>query len=258
MRKIFVWIVLFIFSFPVFAFNQAYYNSLPSWDRYNVNLVKNIMPSVVNIVGYKKVYKQVYEYVDIWGGFVVKVPKWIVPAGTQPVSAWTAFFLTSNGVLVTNYHVIWDRSLKYKAITYDGKTYSVKVLAYSRKYDLALLKIRWKGFKPVKLINSNDLMIGQTVFAIWDTLGEFPYTVSQWIISGLGRSIVAGGDLWFEKLDNLIQTTAPINPGNSGGPLIDSLWNVVWINVAVRLGSQNVWFAIPVNTLKKWIYSLVR
>ena len=258
MKKIFVSLVIFIFSFPVLAFNQAYYNSLPSWDRYNVNLIKKVMPSVVNIVWYKKVYRPVYEYVDIGWGFYMKVPKGYVAKWYMPVSAWTAFFIHRKWILVTNAHVVADRYLKYKATTYYGKTYDVKILAIDRKRDLALLYIRWNNFKPVKFGNSNDLMIWQSVFAIWNTLGEYPYTVSNGIVSGLGRDIVAGWVYGDEILHNLIQTTAPISPGNSWGPLIDSLWNVIWINTAVNLKWQNLWFAIPINDLKKWIYSLYK
>ena len=256
MKKIILLVFTIVISWLTVAFNQQYYDSLPEWDKYNIKLINSILPSVVNIVWYEKTYKPVYEYIDLGWWFYVKVPKWYIFKWYQPVSMWTAFFLTSNWVLITNAHVVKDKNLKYKAVTYDWKKYDIKILAISDKYDLALIYIKWKNFKPVKLINSDNVMIWQTVFAIWNSLWKYPYTVSNGIVSWKWRSIIAWWVYSKEMLTNLIQTTAPLSPWNSWGPLIDSLWNVIWINTAINLEWQNLWFAIPTNTIISWIYSL--
>jgi len=102
-------------------------------------------------------------------------------------------------------------------------------------------------------------MLWQTVFAIWNALWKYSNSVSQWIISWLHRKIIAWDWLYSsEIITDAIQTDAAINPWNSGWPLIDSLGNVIWINTAVNIEWQNIWFAIPINTAIKWILSLSR
>ena len=88
--------------------------------------------------------------------------------------------------------------------------------------------------------------------AIGTALGQFRNTVTQGVVSGLGRGITAGDSLqgYVEQLDNVIQTDAAINPGNSGGPLLNTNGQVIGINVAVAQGANNIGFAIPVNTVK--------
>jgi S1-C subfamily serine protease len=118
---------------------------------------------------------------------------------------------------------------------------------------LAILKIDASNLDPIKLGDSSRLRLGETVVAIGTPLGEFTNTVTQGIISGLGRGIVAGSryEGYVEKLDNVIQTDAAINPGNSGGPLINSLGEVIGINTAVSQEGQNIGFAIPVNVVRQ-------
>jgi len=257
MRKVLLILILFFIGSFSFAFNQQYFNSLPSWDKHNIQIVNDATKATVSVIWYAPAYKRIYKYIDLWDGFYVKIPDKFKKVGYRPAVEWTAFFISSNGILVTNHHVISDPNLIYK-IVYNGKEYPVKVLAYSPKYDLALLYVKWNNFPYLKLWNSDNLMLGQSVFAIWNTLGEYPNTVTFWIISWLHRHIFAGGDFGSESLEDVIQTSAAISFWNSWWPLIDSLWNVIWINTAVNLRGQNLGFAVPVNTLKKWLYSLVR
>jgi S1-C subfamily serine protease len=119
--------------------------------------------------------------------------------------------------------------------------------------DIAVIKIDTNNLSPVEMGDSTNLQVGQYVVAIGTALGEFRNTVTQGVISGLGRGITAGNPYqgYVEQLDNVIQTDAAINPGNSGGPLLNSGGQVIGINVAVAEGAQNIGFAIPVNTVKK-------
>ena len=84
-------------------------------------------------------------------------------------------------------------------------------------------------------------------------MGEFRHTVTTGVISGLGRGIEAGNGYggYVERLDNVIQTDAAINPGNSGGPLLNSIGQVIGVNVAVSQGAQNIGFSIPIDVIKE-------
>jgi len=204
-----IFMLFFIGSFS-FAFNQQYFDSLSYWDQHNIEIVNHATNATVSVIGYAPSYKRVYKYIDLWDGFYVQIPDKFKKVGYYPVVEWTAFFITSNGLLVTNHHVISDPNLIYK-IVYRWKEYPVKVLAYSSKYDLALLYVKWNNFPYLKLWDSDNLMLWQSVFAIWNTLWEYPNTVTFWIISWLHRNIIAWWEFWSEYLHNVIQTSTAIS-----------------------------------------------
>lgn len=165
----------------------------------------------------------------------------------------TGFIISSDGMIVTNRHVVSDTEATYKVITKDDKTYDVQKIYRDPANDLAILKINGSGFKPVEMGDSSKLKVGQFVIAIGTALGEFKNTVTTGVVSGLGRGITAGSPFegYVEQLDNVIQTDAAINPGNSGGPILNSAGQVIGVNVAVAQGSQNIGFAIPINVIKE-------
>ncbi|HBP50866.1 MAG: Protease Do [Candidatus Shapirobacteria bacterium GW2011_GWE1_38_10] len=166
----------------------------------------------------------------------------------------TGFIISSDGLIVTNKHVVADTGAKYKVII--GKDEEAEIVNIYRDpvNDLAILKVNKTGLIPVELGDSDKVKVGQTVIAIGTALGEFRSTVTKGVISGLGRGIVAGsGLLGMEKLDNIIQTDAAINPGNSGGPLFDSQGRVIGVNVAVSQSGQSIGFALPINIVKESI-----
>ena len=239
--------------------NLNYFNKLPYWDQYKIKLIQKANQSVVSIIWLKPTFSYEYKYIYIWDWFYIKIPEKLVQKWYKIVTAWTAFFITSNWILLTNRHVVNNPYLKYKAITINWKEYDVKILAIAKNYDLALLYIPGIKSKPLKLWNSNNLRLWQTVFAIWNALGEYSNTVSQGIISWLHRRLIVWSTTeWYEIIKNAIQTDAAINPGNSWWPLIDSLGNVIGINTAINVAWQNIWFAIPINTAINWIKSLVK
>lgn len=163
----------------------------------------------------------------------------------------TGFIVSTDGLIVTNKHVVVDTTLKYKVII--GKE-SIDVINIYRDplNDLAILKINKTGLVPVELGDSDKLKVGQSVIAIGTALGEFRSTVTKGVISGLGRGITAGSqETGTEKLKNVIQTDAAINPGNSGGPLFDSNGKVIGVNVATSQNGQSIGFALPINLIKK-------
>ncbi|HCU70981.1 MAG TPA: hypothetical protein DIC35_04530 [Candidatus Moranbacteria bacterium] len=172
----------------------------------------------------------------------------------QKIGGGSGFIITSDGMIITNKHVVTDKDAEYTVVTNDGKEHAAKFLAADPVNDIAVIKIEGNDFLTLNLGDSDALKIGQTVIAIGNSLGEFSNTVSKGIVSGLRRSVVASGGLGnAEKLTNIIQTDAAINPGNSGGPLMNISGEVIGINVAMAQGAQSIGFAIPSNQIKKVI-----
>lgn len=164
----------------------------------------------------------------------------------------TGFIVSSDGLIVTNKHVVSEAGAKYKVVTQNDKTYDVERIYRDPVNDLAIVKINATGLTPVTLGDSGKLKVGQMAIAIGTALGEFRNTVTVGVISGLGRGITAGSPFeeFVERLDNVIQTDAAINPGNSGGPLLNSAGQVIGVNTAVSSEGQNIGFAIPINVVK--------
>lgn len=174
----------------------------------------------------------------------------------QEISYGTGFFVSPDGLILTNKHVVLEKEAEYQVVTSDNKKYSAQVLARDPVYDLALIKIEGLNFPVLELGDSDRLVPGQTVLAIGNALGQFESTVSSGIISGLSRTISAYGLGYSDTLTDLIQTDAAINHGNSGGPLLNLNGQVVGINVAMAEQAQNLGFAIPINQAKKAIHSV--
>lgn len=169
----------------------------------------------------------------------------------KTVGEGSGFFVSSDGMIVTNRHVVDEMQADYTVIMSDKKEYSARVLARDPIQDIAILKIDGENFPALDLGDSESLRVGQSAIAIGNSLGEFSNTVSRGIVSGLRRNLVAGSGLGgSERLSGIIQTDAAINPGNSGGPLLDLSGKVIGINVAMAQGAQNIGFAIPVNSIK--------
>ncbi|EKD58490.1 MAG: 2-alkenal reductase [uncultured bacterium] len=181
----------------------------------------------------------------------------------QVIGNGSGFLITTDGLILTNKHVIEDQQAEYSVVMEDGKKYAVEILARDPVRDVAIIKIEGTppagGFSVLPLGDSDRLKIGQTVIAIGDSLGEFSNSVSRGIVSGLKRNVNAVssfGDT--ERLTDIIQTDAAINLGNSGGPLLDIGGNVIGINIAKAQGAENIGFALPINQVKRLIDQVER
>ncbi len=174
----------------------------------------------------------------------------------REIGGGSGFIISSDGLIVTNKHVVQDANALYTVLTNDGKKYDAKILARDPVQDLAVIKISANNLSVLILGNSNSIKLGQTAIAIGNALGEFRNTVSVGVVSGLSRNIVASGGGTTEKIEGLIQTDAAINSGNSGGPLLNLKGEVIGINIATVSGAQNIGFAIPINQVKKAIESV--
>lgn len=219
-----------------------------------IGVVEKATPSVVTVSISKTnvISSDPFWGMDFFGGFFGAPGQPKEQKIEQDIG--TGFIISSDGLIVTNKHVVADSQAKYKVII--GKDEVAEVVNIYRDpiSDLAILKVNKTNLTPVKLGDSDKLKVGQTVIAIGTALGEFRSTVTKGVISGLGRGITAGSPFeGSEKLDNVIQTDAAINPGNSGGPLFNSGGEVIGVNVAVSASGQSIGFALPINIVKESI-----
>lgn len=190
---------------------------------------------------------------DIFGNFFNTPQPTTTPQDSYQ-NIGTGFVITSDGLIVTNKHVVADTTAKYQILIGSNDTENVVNIYRDPITDLAILKVNKTGLTPLALGNSDQLKVGQTVIAIGTALGQFNSTVTKGVVSGLGRAITAGSPFeGSENLDNVIQTDAAINPGNSGGPLLDSSGQVIGVNVAVSQSGQGIGFALPINLIKQSI-----
>lgn len=207
-------------------------------------IVERANPAVVSVVARRE-----EQAVRMFGPFEVLVPN----GERQQVGGGSGFFISPDGLLMTNKHVVSDGEVTYSIVTSDGEEHAVSVLDTDPFNDLAILQVEGGGSFPyLEFGDSSELEPGQTVIAIGNALGEFFNSVSVGVVSGLSRSVVASGEFGrSELLDEVIQTDAAINRGNSGGPLLDINGKVVGVNVAVAIGSENIGFALPGNIARQ-------
>lgn len=170
----------------------------------------------------------------------------------EQVDIGSGFIVDKSGLVVTNKHVVsMGQASDYKVVLKDDKEYQVEKIWRDPVNDLAILKVSGGEFPAIELGDSDKIKVGNFVVAIGTALGEFRHTVTTGVVSGLGRGITAGdGFSGAEKLDNVIQTDAAINPGNSGGPLLNSVGQVIGVNVAVSQSANNIGFALPINVVR--------
>ena len=184
--------------------------------------------------------------------------------GLQPgKGVGTGFVIRSDGVVVTNYHVV-EGAQRITVITQgpDVQRYEARVIGGDASADLAVLKIPAQGMVTAALGDSSRLQLGERVVAIGYALAlSGGPTVTSGIVSGLGRSITVGdencstadcGEKRSRTYGNVIQTDAAINPGNSGGPLVNLRGEVVGIDTAGAgaANAENIGFAIAINAAK--------
>jgi len=157
------------------------------------------------------------------------------------------------GHVITNHHVV-SRATEIKVMTADQQEFQARILGTDPRSDLAVLEIDAKEPLPeIRLGDSDDLMIGETVIAIGNPFG-LSHTVTTGVVSATDRT-VRSGDMVYS---HFIQTDASINPGNSGGPLLNINGDLIGINTAIYQKAQGIGFAIPVNKARRIVQELIR
>ena len=233
-------------------------------DNHIISVVARALPSVVSIEISTEV-SQLSGAFDGMGQNFFNDPFFNFPLPEQPdasstaststqkrlIGGGTGFFISSDGFIATNKHVIQDKNAEYTVVLQDGERYTAKVVAIDPVLDLGMLSIEGDHFPYLELGDSDGARIGQTVIAIGNALGEFQNTVTKGVISGKDRHLIAGDIFGTDVIEGAIQTDAAINPGNSGGPLLDLNGKVVGINTAISDGAQSLGFALPSNVLQR-------
>lgn len=180
--------------------------------------------------------------------------------GAQEAGRGTGFIIDDQGNIVTNWHVVTGGD-QFEVIFADGTSREASLVGSDQISDLAVVRVEGDLPGMVPLGDSDTLQPGQTVLAIGSPLGTFTNTVTEGIVSGLGRTFpqqLAGNSIY----TNLIQHDAAINPGNSGGPLFNLAGEVVGVNtlgIPAEGGQpvQGLFFAIPSNTVKEITTKLI-
>jgi serine protease Do len=234
--------------------------SLEALNRERRALVKSVIPSVVAVKTSKKVGIRRESELDPFEFFFRNRRQFRSPHDETLVqnSLGSGVIVTNEGHIITNSHVVTDREGnqvdQIEVQLSDGQTKKARLVGADSEVDLAVLKIDDPNVKPLKLADSDTVQPGDFVLAIGNPFG-FEETVTDGIISSKGRPNRT------DFFGDLIQTNAAINPGNSGGPLINLRGEVIGINTAIASttgGSQGIGFAIPSNTVRTALESLLK
>ncbi|SFB00484.1 Do/DeqQ family serine protease [Poseidonocella pacifica] len=213
-------------------------------------LVKQAAPAVVNIYarrvveGRRSPLRDDPFFSEFFRSFSAPRPR-------VQNSLGSGVILSSDGIVVSNYHVVGDAT-DIRVVLNDRREYGAEVLLADEEADLAILQLYGAVDMPVlPLRDSDEVEVGELVLAIGNPFGV-GQTVSSGIVSGLARSGTATGS----ARGYFIQTDAPINPGNSGGALIDNAGRLIGVNTSILTrsgGSNGIGFAIPANLVARFV-----
>lgn len=168
--------------------------------------------------------------------------------GNGSASVGSGVVLTQSGYIVTNFHIIQGGVSLNVSMLSSTANYDAKLVGYDEELDLAVLKIEAQGLVPARLGSSDQLSVGDSVYAIGNPMGYLHGTMTEGIISSPTRTIQVDG-----KDMNLLQTSAALNSGNSGGALTNTYGQVVGITSAKITGVENdtviegLGLVIPIN-----------
>ena len=228
----------YVLAAPIGSDNQPQ-RQLTAEEKTNINVYESSNRSVININTKATVAT---------GFFLMESPS---------EGAGSGIVIDKQGHVLTNFHVV-EGAQEIQAVLYDGSSHDASLVGVDPVTDVAVLRVEAPAelLAPVQFGSSNDLKVGQKVFAIGNPFG-LERTLTTGIISSLNRSLPTRAG---RTIKSIIQTDAAINPGNSGGPLLDSGSLLIGMTTAIasRTGqSSGVGFAIPVGTLKRIVPQLI-
>jgi serine protease Do len=230
--------------------------SLEALNQERRALVSGVIPSVVAVKTSKKIDVRRQYGLDPFEFFFRNQQRQSRNPNDEALvqnALGSGVIVTNEGHIITNNHVV-DQVDEIEVQLSDGRTKRARLVGADSQVDLAVLKIDDPGVKPLKLADSDMVQAGDFVLAIGNPFG-FEETVTDGIISSKGRPNRT------DAFGDLLQTDAAINPGNSGGPLINLRGEVIGINTAIISrsgGSQGIGFAIPSNTVRTALESLLK
>ncbi len=214
---------------------------LTNSEKATINLFENAAPSVAFITT-SNLRR------DHWSRNITEIQR----------GSGSGFVWDKKGHIITNYHVI-DGADKAQVTLGDGSSWEASLIGVAPEKDLAVLKIDapLDQLRPIPVGQSDNLKVGQSVFAIGNPFG-LDQTLTTGIISALGREIESQGRV---PIRDVIQTDAAINPGNSGGPLLDSSGRLIAVNTAIYSPSgayAGIGFSIPVDVVNWVVTDLIQ
>ena len=214
--------------------------ALADFEQTTVELFQNVSPSVV--------------YVNVSSR--IRTPYTRRPLEVQ-AGTGSGFIWDEAGHVVTNFHVIQNAS-SARVVMFDQSSHEATLVGASPSHDLAVLRIRLPAgtVRPVAVGESQDLAVGQAVFAIGNPFG-LSHTLTTGIVSAKSRTISGPNG---REIEDVIQIDAAINPGNSGGPLLDSAGRLIGVNTAIYSpsgASAGVGFAVPVDTVNRVVPQII-
>lgn len=229
------------------------------------NEISNIKAQVSNLWGFQKVTNQnitLYQNSTALSELYANVRDSVVLIRGTTATGYvqgSGFVYNFSGVMVviTNYHVVYGTTSV--SVTFsNGNGYAATINGTDPYADLAVLLVDapQNEFKPLQIVSSSSLRVGDPVIAIGNPYGLVG-SLTTGVVSALGRTITEEGYTGGFAIANIIQTSAPINPGNSGGPLLNYYGSVVGITTAIIQASQGLGFAVPSNTIIKEIHYII-
>jgi S1-C subfamily serine protease len=215
--------------------------SLSDIERMSIEIFERVSPSVVQVVGR--------------AGVLEAQPS---EGENGPAQSGTGFVWDAAGHIVTNDHVVEGTSSLAVRFA-SGQVLRAQIVGTAPNYDLAVIRVdNTRALPPpIPIGTSDDLKVGQWVFAIGNPFG-LDQSLTTGIISALKRRLPTSGG---REITNVIQTDAAINPGNSGGPLLDSAGRVIGVNTAILSPSgtsAGIGFAIPIDSVNRVVPELIR
>lgn len=219
---------------------------LAAMSKQQIKLAAAVIPSVVSIATQRNVRQRPS---DPWAELFSRID----PRQNRPQSSLgSGAIVSKEGHIVTNNHVIEGMD-QIKVHLHDGRELPARVIGTAPNNDLAILKIDAGDLKPLPFGNSEEVQVGEMVFAVGNPFG-LDETLTQGIISAKGRRTS-------ENAAEFLQTDAAINPGNSGGPLVSVRGELVGINTMIYSqsgGSVGIGFAIPSAVVRRTLESVVK
>lgn len=178
--------------------------------------------------------------------------------GATSMGLGTGVIINEKGYILTNSHVSGEKKSSCYVTLKDGRNYNGTVIWSDSDIDISVVKISVDSLKATELGDSDNVKLGEKVYAIGNPVGfEFQRTVTSGIISAIDRSIKIEEENKVSYMEDLIQTDATINPGSSGGPLINENGEFIGINTVKITSAEGIGFAIPINTIKPIIEKII-
>jgi serine protease Do len=211
---------------------------------------KKVAPAVVTVFGIQKITKPSKNADGDSNALPISAEDVIVQTS---LTTGTGFFISADGFIITNKHVVANEKARYSVVLNDGSEKRASVVYRDPEHDIAILKVRGADFPAVELGDSSDIRKGLDILDIGNPYSRNEELLSFGSVTGVNKSVSAfnASTDSEESLTGLIEINAQLYPGDSGGPLFDYNGKVIGVNVAAAKNLDNIGYSIPINTVKQ-------